>query len=196
MVKPWFYHWQIVVDHGCWPWSTVEKTWLTMVWLWSWHRGSPLFSFVETQQFIVEDNLTRDLVPFHCCSLGNKEERGKNKNKKRVSVVSHTLTKTVHAGFVTSVTEAKHPWPFKTVWFILFDLQVRGSQEIKTTVKLHTHWGRLKEASASRNTVHNDKIRRKRVGKIRCYSKSLAMRCCQVPCLIFFFSLSAESKPT
>ena len=39
MVKPWFYHWQIMVDHGCWPWSTVVKTWLTMVWLWSWHRG-------------------------------------------------------------------------------------------------------------------------------------------------------------
>ena len=45
-------------------------------------EDSPLFSFVETQQFIVEYNLTQDPVPFHCCSLGNKEEKGKNKNKK------------------------------------------------------------------------------------------------------------------
>ena len=45
-------------------------------------EDSPLFSFVETQQFIVEYNLTQDPVPSHCCSLGNKEEKGKNKNKK------------------------------------------------------------------------------------------------------------------
>ena len=40
MVKPWSDHGQTMVYHGCHPWTTMFKTWLTMVKPWSCCRGS------------------------------------------------------------------------------------------------------------------------------------------------------------